>query len=149
MKNDKCQISPDRADGGRRYDLTDRTTRFAETTVRFARRVPQDAVTRPMITQLVRAGTSVAANNREANDAVSKRDFRNKIGICRKEANETKLWLQLVAEAVPGLKPDARTLWKEADELHRIFGKSFATASKRTPRSVLRPLAQPHLSFGI
>jgi len=130
MTNDKCQIPPERADGGRLYDLTDRTTRFAETVVRFARRIPQDAVTRPMVTQLVRAGTSVAANNREANDAVSRRDFRNKIGICRKEAGETKLWLQLVAEAVPALKPDARTLWKEADELHRIFGKSFATVSK-------------------
>jgi len=114
----------------RLYDLTDRTTRFAEQIVRFAKRMPQDAVTRPIIGQLVRAGTSVAANNREANDAVSKRDFRNKIGTCRKEANETKLWLRLAAEAAPTLKADARALWKEADELHRIFGKSFSTASR-------------------
>ena len=112
------------------YDLADRTTTFAESLVRFAKRIPKDVVTRPLITQMVRAGTSVAANNREANDAVSRRDFRNKIGICRKEANETKLWLRLVAEAAPQLKRDARVLWREADELHRIFGKSFATVSR-------------------
>lgn len=130
MTNDKCQSPPSRADGDRLYDLADRTTAFAESLVRFAKRIPKDVVTRPLITQMVRAGTSVAANNREANDAVSRRDFRNKIGICRKEANETKLWLRLVAEAAPQLKRDARALWREADELHRIFGKSFATVSK-------------------
>jgi len=73
----------------------------------------------------------VGANTREANDAVSRKDFRNKIGIGRKEAGETKYWLRLVADAVPKLKDEARTLWQEADELHRIFGKSFSTASKK------------------
>jgi len=87
----------------------------------------------PIITQLVKAGTSVGANNREADDSVSRKDFRNKIGYCRKEANETKYWLRITATAVPKMKDDARELWREADELHKIFRACFRTASKQRP----------------
>ena len=75
----------------------------------------------PLISQLVRAGTSVGANYCEADDAVSKKDFKNKIGTCRKEARETKLWFRMIAAAEPELKMEARKLWQEAKELHLIF----------------------------
>jgi four helix bundle protein len=117
----------------REYDLAERTTRFAERIVTFARTLPRTPVTISIITQLVRAGTSVGANNREANESVSLKEFRNKIGYCKKEANETKYWLQIMATAVPEMKDDARELWREADELHRIFAASFRTASKQEP----------------
>ena len=114
----------------RAYDLVERTARFGEGVIAFARTVPRNTVTEPLIRQLVRAGTSVGANNCEANDAVSRKDFRNKIGICRKEASETKYWFRMIAEAVPELREEARRLWQEANELHLIFAKSFHTASQ-------------------
>src|SRR5436190_21372572 len=76
-----------------------------------------------LIEQLVGAGTSVGANYCEADDGVSRKDFKNKIGTCRKEARETKFFLRMVATAEPGLKPEARVLWQEAKELHLIFCK--------------------------
>jgi four helix bundle protein len=106
---------------GQAFDLEERTAQFGEAVIHFARAVAKNPVTTPLISQLVRAGTSVGANYCEADDAVSKKDFKNKIGICRKEARETKLWLRLIAAAEPELKTEARKLWQEAKELHLIF----------------------------
>jgi four helix bundle protein len=103
------------------FDLEERTAQFGEAVIRFAKTIPKNPVTTPLISQLVRAGTSVGANYCEADDAVSKKDFKNKIGTCRKEARETKLWLRLIAAAEPDLKTEARKLWQEAKELHLIF----------------------------
>jgi four helix bundle protein len=108
--------------GGRTlFDLEERTAGFGEAVIHFAKKVPRHPVTLPLIGQIVRSGTSVAANYCEADDAVSKRDFKNKIGTCRKESRETKLWLRMVAAAEPELKTEARKLWQEAKELHLIF----------------------------
>jgi four helix bundle protein len=115
----------------RQYDLAERTARFAESIVDFANRLPRTPVTIPLITQLVKAGTSVGANDREADESVSVREFRNKIGYCRKEASETKYWLRVIAKAVAKMKDEARGLWLEANELHLIFSASFRTASRR------------------
>ena len=76
-----------------------------------------------LIEQLVGAGTSVGANYCEADDGVSRKDFKNKIGTCRKEARETKFFLRMVVTAEPCLQPEARDLWQEAKELHLIFSK--------------------------
>jgi len=103
------------------FDLEERTARFGEAVIHFARVVAKNPVSMPLISQLVRAGTSVGANYCEADDAFSKKDFKNKIGICRKEARETKLWLRLIAAAEPDLKTEARKLWHEAKELYLIF----------------------------
>ena len=106
---------------GHAFDLEERTAQFGEEVIHFARTITKNPVTTPLISQLVRAGTSVGANYCEADDAVSKKDFKNKIGTCRKEARETKLWLRLIAAAEPELKTEARKLWQEAKELHLIF----------------------------
>ena len=103
------------------FDLEERTAVFGEAVIRFARNIPKNPVTIPLISQIVRSGTSVGANDCEADDAVSKKDFKHKIGTCRKEARETRLWLRMVAAAEPELKVEARTLWQEAKELHLIF----------------------------
>jgi four helix bundle protein len=103
------------------FDLEERTALFGEAVLQFAKKIPVNPVTKPLINQLVRAGTSAGANYCEADDAVSKKDFKNKIGTCRKEARETKLWLRMIATAEPETKPDARKLWQEAKELHLIF----------------------------
>ena len=103
------------------FDLEEGTAAFGESVIGFAKTIPKNPITFPLIDQVVRSGTSVAANYCEADDAVSKKDFRNKIGTCRKEARETKLWLRMIAAAEPELKVDARKLWQEAKELHLIF----------------------------
>jgi four helix bundle protein len=105
------------------YDLEERTARFGEAVIDFARTVPQDAVTSRLIGQLVGAATSVGANYAEADDAVSKKEFLKNIGTCRKEARETKHFLRMLVRAFPESKPRARKLWLEARELHLIFSK--------------------------
>jgi four helix bundle protein len=105
------------------YDLEERTARFGEAVIDFARTIPQDPVTNRIISQLVGAGTSVGANYVEADDAVSKKEFLKNIGTCRKEARETKHFLRMAVRAVPELKPQARVVWLEAKELHLIFSK--------------------------
>ncbi|MEW6358584.1 MAG: four helix bundle protein [Planctomycetota bacterium] len=105
----------------RKYDLEERTARFGEDVIAFAKKIPKGPVTLPLIDQLVRSATSVGANYCEADDAESKKDFRHKINTCRKEARETKHWLRMVVSAESSLKDQARTLWQEAKELHLIF----------------------------
>jgi four helix bundle protein len=104
------------------YDLEDRTASFGEAVITFAKRIPVSPVTMPLIDQLVRSATSIGANYSEADDAESKKDFRHKIGICRKESKEAKHWLRMIAAAEESLKEDARALYREATELNRIFG---------------------------
>jgi four helix bundle protein len=105
------------------YDLEERTARFGEAVIDFAKTIPRDPVTERIITQLVGAGTSVGANYTEADDSVSKREFLKCIATCKKEARETKFFLRMSVRAVPKLKPAARELWMEARELHLIFAK--------------------------
>jgi four helix bundle protein len=105
------------------YDLEERTACFGEAVIDFAKTIPQSPVTNRIIGQLVGAATSVGANYVEADDAVSKKEFLKNIGTCRKEARETKHFLRMAVRAVPELKPQARTLWSEAKELHLIFSK--------------------------
>lgn len=103
------------------YDLEDRTAKFGEDVIRFAKKIPLNSVTQRLIPQFVAAGTSVGANYSEADDAESGKDFKHKIGICKKEAREVKHWLRMIAVAVPELSDDARKIWQEARELNLIF----------------------------
>jgi four helix bundle protein len=119
----KVFIVREEPDAKRVFDLEERTARFGEAVIDFARSIPQGPMTNRIISQLVGAGTSVGANYVEADDAVSKKDFLKSIGTCRKEAREAKHFLRMVVRAVPGSKPQARTLWIEAKELHLIFSK--------------------------
>jgi four helix bundle protein len=105
------------------YDLEERTARFGENVIIFAKKIPWSPVNNRLIDQLVGAGTSVGANYCEADDGVSKPDFRHRIGTCRKESRETKFFLRMVAVADPQLKAEARELWREAHELHLIFSR--------------------------
>jgi len=96
----------------KKYDLEERTAKFGERIIQFANKTPKTPVTISLIEQLVKAGTSVGANYCEADDAESKKDFRHKIGICKKEARESKHWLRMIAVAVPKLEEEARELWQ-------------------------------------
>ena len=107
------------------FDLEERTSIFGESIVRFAKKIPRAPGNDRLISQLVGCGTSVGANYCEANERVSKKDFRNTIGRCVKEAKETKYFLRLIAAAEPQLATEARTLYREAKELHLIFATMF------------------------
>jgi len=109
------------------YDLEERTARFGEAVIDFAKAIQQDAVTNRLINQLVGAATSIGANYVEADDAVSKKEFLKSIGTCKKETREVKHFLRMAVRAVPELKPHATRLWLEARELHLIFSKIWRT----------------------
>ena len=115
------------------YDLEERTARFGEAVIDFAKNIPRDPVTDRIIGQLVGAGTSVGANYIEADDSVSKKEFLTCIGTCKKEARETKYFLRMAVRAVPKLKPEARNLWMEAKELHLIFAKIWRSGKQQEP----------------
>jgi four helix bundle protein len=112
------------------YDLEERTARFGEAIIDFAKKIPPGPVTERIISQLVGAETSVGANYDEADDAVSKREFLKCIGTCKKEARETKHFLRMSAHAVPELKSQARDLWLEARALHLIFSKIWRSGQR-------------------
>lgn len=105
----------------KRYDLAERTALYGEAIVEFCGGISDTPVNRPLISQSVRAGTSIGANYMEADAASSKKDFRHKISICRKGSKETMHWLRMVAKANPAHAPRCRKLWKEAHELVLIF----------------------------
>ncbi len=113
MTNDKTNKN--------KYDLEERTARLGEEIIKFAKKIPLNEVTKPLISQLVRAATSVGANYCEADSAYSKKDFNHKIAICKKESRETKHWLRMMAVAHHESKEEARKLWQEATELNLIF----------------------------
>ncbi len=109
-----------------KYDLEERTANFAEKIIDLCKKCPKNIVSIPIIEQLLRAGTSIGANYCEANGASSKKDFKNKIFICKKESKETKYWLRLMAKSCDEVKSDCRILWKEAQEYTMIFSKIAA-----------------------
>lgn len=107
----------------KQFDLEDRTLEFAKRVRAFTKRLPRTTTNFEDTPQLIRASGSVGANYIEANEALSKKDFRHRIKICRKEAKESRYWLKLVdirndVELAEGQK----VLIQEATELMKIFG---------------------------
>ena len=108
------------------YDLEERTALFAEKIIGLCKKTPKNVITVPIINQLIRSGTSIGANYCEANGASSKKDFKNKIFICKKESKETKYWLKLLEKAcedIEEIKTESKNCWQEAQELTLIFSK--------------------------
>jgi len=105
------------------YNLEERTAKFGEDVIDFVKGLSRNEINRPLINQIVRSATSIGANYMEANQASSRKDFKNKIHICRKESNETKHWLRMIVKANPEKTDECRKLWKEAHELTLIFAK--------------------------
>src|SRR3990170_672473 len=105
----------------KKYDLEERTAKFGINVIRFCKLLTLNDLTKPLINQLVRSATSIGANYMEASAADSKKDFKAKIAICRKEAKELMHWLRMMAEAVPEKAGELRLHGKEAHELSLIF----------------------------
>src|SRR6266550_6866268 len=118
-------ILKDASPNGRPFDLEERTAQFGESIIRFSKNIPRDPTNNRLIDQLVGCGTSVGANYCEANEPVSKKDFRHSISRCIKEAKETKFFLRMVAASEPQLADEARVLYREAKELLLIFSSMY------------------------
>ncbi|MCP4263577.1 MAG: four helix bundle protein [Planctomycetes bacterium] len=107
----------------KRYDLEERTLKFAKRVRIFVKRLKKTIDNVEDGKQLIRSSGSVGANYIEANESLSKKDFVMRIKICRKEAKESRYWLNLVdVEDDIELESERHELIQEATELMNIFG---------------------------
>lgn len=113
-----------------RFDLEERTAKFGEDIIKFCKTLPKNSITIPIINQLIRSCASIGANYCEADDAESRKDFKHKIGICKKESRETKHWLRMIATAHEECSEKARFHWKETKELNLIFNAIINSTNK-------------------
>ena len=105
-------------------ELLQRTKVFAVNVVVFIRKIKISFTNKNILDQLLRSSTSVGANYQEASGSGTNNDFKHKINICRKESQETRYWIEVLSEFVnEEQKMELRILWKESDELSKIFGK--------------------------
>ena len=105
------------------YDLEERTYEFARDVRCLVKQLPRALANIEDAKQLINASGSVGANYIEANEALSKKDFRMRIKISRKEAKESRYWLRLLyIDGKGDLEPRRASLMKEATELTSIFG---------------------------
>ncbi len=105
----------------KKYDLEDRTLEFGKRIIKLAKALPKNSINGVLVSQIMRSGTSVGANYREANETSTKKDFLFRMSISKKEAKETHYWLDMVIEANPDLEKRIRLLSQETDELIKIF----------------------------
>lgn len=110
-----------------KYDLEERTAKFAESVIEIVKRLSVTPVNKRIIEQLVGSSGSIGANYNEANEGESKKDFYHKIQIAKKEIKETQHWLRLLASAEPEIKEDLKDLWSEVHELLLIFSKILSS----------------------
>ena len=128
-------------------DLKNRTKAFALRILKLVDALPKSTAGRALASQIVRSGTSVAANYRAACRAKSPADFISKMGNVEEEADETLLWLELLEESELVRAAKLTAIKQEADELIAITVASINTARRnrapgsqsalRTPRSAL------------
>jgi four helix bundle protein len=114
-----------------RTDLSDRTKLFALEIIKFYQKLPLTGAAKVMGDQLLRCGTSVAANYRASRRARSDREFYSKLCIVVEETDETGLWLELISESGISEDPSLTALMKEAQELLFIFSSSRKTFKDR------------------
>jgi len=108
-----------------KYDLEERTTVFSEKIIELCKKISKNTITIPIIDQLIRSGTSIGANYTEANGASSRKDFKNKIRISKKEARETIYWLELLIDANLNMKDEMLTLLDESKQLMKILASIY------------------------
>jgi four helix bundle protein len=110
--------------------LEKRTFEFSKNIILASKNIPKNEANRIMINQLLRAATSIGANYREANGAPTRKDFKNKIHICKKESQESYYWISLIIDTNEASSPELVKLQDESNQLLRIFGKITSTLSK-------------------
>lgn len=120
----------------KQYPLEERTARLGESVILFCKTLHENTISRPLILQIIRSSTSIGANYMEANGASSPKDFQNKIFICKKEAQETKHWLRMLATCFPERKDQIRVLWHETQELTLILQSILTTMQNKSKMAI-------------
>ncbi len=105
----------------KQYNLESRTLEFGKRIVRLAKALSRNQINLTLVSQIIRSGTSVGANYREANETATKKDFLYRMRICLKEAKETLYWLEIIIEANPEISKRTKPLLIETTELVKIF----------------------------
>lgn len=111
-------------------DLENRTLDFSCQLIDFARTVPGGTIGDVLLRQMLRSGTSVGANYREANRSASRAEFVHRINISEKEASETNYWFEICLRKEIGNREMAVKLARESEELTKIF----STIGRNTKR---------------
>ncbi|MEK7208393.1 MAG: four helix bundle protein [Patescibacteria group bacterium] len=114
-------IQDSKQGGSHSFDLETRTTKFASDVVRLCVQLPRNPINDRLTGQTVGAAGSIGANYREANDALGKKDFAQRLKIARREAKECIHWLELLAVANPSKEKEIQLLMREATELRNIL----------------------------
>jgi four helix bundle protein len=133
----------------KKRELESRTKRFAVDVIRFVNAFERSAAGRVIANQLLKSATSVGANYREANRAVSRRDFAHKITLVEKEASETQYWLEICLEAKIGDIEAVNGLLAESTELVAIFtsiGRSMRAHDRRAETNNRNGVSEPTTS---
>ena len=120
MTNDQTNSNNQNSNDRNSIDLENRTFEFAKACRNYVKHLPKTLSNLEYAKQLIRSSGSVASNYIEANESLSKKDFKNRLKICRKEAKETRLWLRLTKPHSEQI-PQQEKLIKEATELVKIF----------------------------
>ena len=85
-------------DQSSKFDLEVRTKEFSKQVIRLCKKIKISTISRPIISQLIRSATSIGANYHEATECNSKKDFKHKVVLSKKEAKETMYWLEMLGE---------------------------------------------------
>ena len=114
-----------------KYDLDERTAKFATNIRSFVKIIPKTQSNIEDGRQLIRSSGSVAANYIEANETLGDKDFLYRIRICKKEAKESRLWLSLLnLYSKNDLEDTRESLTQEANELMLIFASIIRNTNK-------------------
>jgi four helix bundle protein len=130
-------------------ELKNRTRQFALMIIKLVEDLPDNKAGNTIGYQIIRSGTSVAANYRSACRARSNADFISKITIVEEECDETLFWLELIAEAYLLKKEKLRDMLKEANELTAIFTASGKTARQNNPKSAIKIILNHSSNIGL
>ncbi len=118
-------------------DIKDRTFKFGVRIIKFVDQLPRTLSATELGKQLLRSGTSIAANMEEANGAESRSDFIHKVSIAYKEARESRMWLGMIKAAILPNASEVQELHAECDELVRILFAILRQA--RSSRTAPKP----------
>lgn len=114
-----------------KYDLEERTTKFAKRIIRLCKSLPNNIINQQLIKQIIRSAGSVGANYREANDALGKKDFIHRLKISKKEAKETLHWLELIKENNNVIAKRMNEIVQENIEIRNILFAIITKSNKK------------------
>ncbi len=107
------------------FNLEERTLLFSKTLINTCHKLPRNNINQRLVDQLIRSGTSIGANYREANETDTKKDFKHRIRIAKKEAKETTYWLELLIDSNIQAQKTLNSLHAESLELMKILGSIY------------------------